>query len=822
MILCPLLILISISIVFDFAEAIVVDRLNNLISEYSDTEIALLILSPDITLEPLPPYPVTIWNRVILTKSEYRHGQTRFAVFIIFPEEMLSSLDALNQNELQFYNSAKPRTAPVYINALVQKESNLFSETSLFFRGTIRQRVIVYQLTRNQNVLTVSSVRAVMKIPSLLYGQPFIHQLVYVPISNCLRREASPGTLGSCRKEIELKLNTLAHGGKFYIDPVDFEGDVPAMYLNRNLTGLGLHRVKDVVSKAFNNPFKKYGQNNDESFQILALEAFDGWIYGEQNMKEFLDPPQNSHSITMNLALLLKFNRDHIKDSITGDTNAVVEYLLVPTGDEFMNFITCDGVSPRISFRFYVAPYDVISELAFLSMSFLWLPLAILFLFNLVSPKKFKWTTQLSLVFDIVYFNIALAFEIGLDIPKILKKFPTAYRWGRTVLGLWSLLTVILVNAYKGLVTTELTSHRPVSHAFFNISEMEGFTFYVDSPFYAKFEPLLEKMGIATSYLGMRGVDVSNLKACLCNLDIVEVIPKICVEEDYCQFFNIPCPANDTCDDIKSKLNALGMETERLRSSYPSFCTYFKGSPEIQFLLENYRSSGELDFEVVKKTSHGGGTRWTCGRISAINQHEFNKYSPLPFKKAFIEQLKHENSNRTWSIFNATSNCDKTAYIDYGDELDAFGIMAESSSKDRIRYRKGRANILYAWRGIELYVLSYEAIILYERYLLLMAHGIFHVWHKWHKIHHPTDSEIIIQRFSRRLQPPEPLTMNSNVITIFYSGILLHFLSLIIICIEVGFSFNYVQFYFEVLKALQLVRIRFRNIFKNVYLRFAK
>jgi len=58
-----------------------------------------------------------------------------------------------------------------------------------------------------------------------------------------------------------------------------------------NLTGQQLHRVGDVVSNAFNCHFKKYGQNNDESFQILASEAFDGWIYGETNLKVLLDPP---------------------------------------------------------------------------------------------------------------------------------------------------------------------------------------------------------------------------------------------------------------------------------------------------------------------------------------------------------------------------------------------------------------------------------------------------------------------------------------------------------------------------------------------------
>ena len=67
--------------------------------------------------------------------------------------------------------------------------------------------------------------------------------------------------------------------------------------------------------------------------------------------------------------------------------------------------------------------------------------------------------------------------------PQLLKKVPAALRNANLVLGLWAVVLVVLVNAYKGIVTSKLTSVHRVTREYLTVMDMDGFTVYYGKNF---------------------------------------------------------------------------------------------------------------------------------------------------------------------------------------------------------------------------------------------------------------------------------------------------------------------------------------------------
>jgi len=87
-----------------------------------------------------------------------------------------------------------------------------------------------------------------------------------------------------------------------------------------------------------------------------------------------------------------------------------------------------------------------------------------------------------------------------------------------------AVLLVVLVNAYKGIVTTELTAAARITQKHFNISEMENFIFYVAPTVELKIVQLSNSLAT----YGTSITDVPSLLACKCPSDVPELIPFIC------------------------------------------------------------------------------------------------------------------------------------------------------------------------------------------------------------------------------------------------------------------------------------------------------
>jgi len=189
--------------------------------------------------------------------------------------------------------------------------------------------------------------------------------------------------------------------------------------------------------------------------------------------------------------------------------------------------------------------------------------------------------------------------------------------------------------------------------------------------------------------------------------------------------------------------------------------------------------------------------QYRCGSIKIIRQKSSTKkFTPLPFNQAFIAAMPSTSGGRlgfnrtklTESIFQATSECSKTAYLDYESELDAFEMTAASTAS--LKYRKGENKLFHSMRGVKLlYNMLPGDILVYRRLLLMMAHGFHAIWDKWEHIHSPTESDTFIRQALLNSKPVVmPLGLTSNVTTIFYLYFLSIVVSLLVYTVEVYYT----------------------------------
>jgi hypothetical protein len=220
-----------------------------------------------------------------------------------------------------------------------------------------------------------------------------------------------------------------------------------------------------------------------------------------------------------------------------------------------LNFVTCDGVSLPVSLHFYFAPYDSKSWTAFASFSLLLLPLTICIFYRLHSPLSFTWGIELGLLLDVILLNVSLTFEIGQGMPQLPNTVPQALPNSNLILSLWALLLVVLGNAYKGIVMSELTSSLRVTGTHLSVSEMNNFIFYFGDNVDGRIktaEGSNKPYNIAI--FGTEMITVTNLRGCLCHADIPEAISKLCKADGYlCAVKNI-CPEKDTYEEVDRKL----------------------------------------------------------------------------------------------------------------------------------------------------------------------------------------------------------------------------------------------------------------------------
>jgi len=187
-----------------------------------------------------------------------------------------------------------------------------------------------------------------------------------------------------------------------------------------------------------------------------------------------------------------------------------------------------------------------------------------------------------------VWFNASLGLEVGVDIPNIFTKDGISDL--AFLLGLWTLLSVVLVNAFKGIISSSLMPklvplpflfpfpaksrlevyflqgnrkgkrrkwehYRPgftlpslITNTITNVTETERWIFLVAREFQVKF------VHDSNNPDWFVTEDIANFRPCLCYLEVTKMIPQVCPSH-YDLKLGTKFPALlDTCEQVREKL----------------------------------------------------------------------------------------------------------------------------------------------------------------------------------------------------------------------------------------------------------------------------
>jgi len=810
---------------------VLIENLNSLISEYEDCEVTLLVLSPHMAFEPLT-FPVVISN--VAPKSNFvrelsRSGRFHLALFILFPETRFSEWEDC-RNYVKYYIPGIPLDSNVYVNVITSDTWQFKTGNTGLLSSQEKEVLAVYQMKKTSRftasrVYAINSVWFGVHIPDR--SSPLYRKLhaAYKVVFVLLAPSYEQIQIGApaFRKEISKRLNGIVYGGSFYadvgpmLDNTVFERLTVAGQVNSSQ----FVRVKDLIRAHYGNPFKKtddisfyelnYGVAYPselitlERIGILALEAFDGWIERDYSL---MVPLPTVMILGWSIKGIGRYLTSEAYDSMTSittilnDPRSGTRTFLVPAVMESFNFMTCDGVSQGLSYRIYFAPYDVSTWVSIVFTSILLIPISILLLFKLQSPCSFQWLTHMCLWLDLIVLNAALAVEVAVDIPKILKKIPRAYRNAQFILGVWALLTLVLVNAYKGIVTSETTAYPTVTQKYTTVKQMDGFTFYATKTLTHQLKVHLEKNNTYVQKSNI--VDVTNLKECLCHPDVPELIPIICSYEPAkqpAQFGHVSpellkgldSGAFHTCSRVREVLLSIGISVPI--NPDPSFCEYNSKNSIYNSLVSNYRES-----KVIPKLQKS--FEFYCDAVFAINVMQPGRESLLSLKNSIVvETAEYMEDPSTpaarLDIIKRIRNCRKTAYIDTDLNLDNLIFASENTYKDKEKFRKGKDKLLHRVKGI--LISSYYAGIerTYRRVLDLMAHGIYQIWHRWSVSNNKgVKKQAQLTHKLKILKSREnPVTLDSNILLIFNACLVCSLMSATVfiaeLCINYMLSFYY-------------------------------
>jgi len=769
-----------------------IERLSFLTEEYNDTNIIIVTFSPDTTLDPFIRVPLIILqlpDRATIHKAirtEKFNPRTKYALFLLFPEKKYPSIDALLLSSsmspflLEFPMLSQ---AMVFINVFANMD-NSFDIAGKVASGSGRGGLLntfihvlsIFKVKRKE----IGGPTPTYSVTSLLVGLKTLRgtQLHFLEYPACTSLDGS-----NCRSVVEKCMSPYWYGGKLVIEDFNPDGgEVPlSSYIEPNATNL--YKMSKVVGDYFKSPFEKntpYSQYLFTPTVIMEYFAYGGldlWIVFDGPYAP-LDP-KVYHAFTQGTFFKTATGTQYstnVKE--LWNRNPYDHFFILPTGDSFMNFVTCDGVLTSTAFRFYVNPYDTFSWISIAVVTFLFLPTSVLILFKLRSMVPTSGAQLLNLFAETLFFNISLALEISPNIPAILAKLERGFEAITRMLGLWALLSIILVNAYKGIVTTELTANSPETQKYTKINETDGFIFILPETALTKFSDRKNYFKVRilmNSYYDL--LEVDNLKTCLCYPDLEEIVPQICSRAPYTACFT-RCAKQESCLEVNNKLKSTGLARYSPKSG---FCRY-SGQTHVDALFNYYRWSKALP--PALETS---GYRYSCGVSWAIRPKQYYQSiiqtgtAILPFKEVVLSEAPHYGPYEPKEpyyeeIIRLTSDCDRIGYIDYEEDLDSLiGWMkaeSEKMSMGDVMLMKGKEKLFHWWEGVGL---SYDGSIahsiasrIYTRVLDLMAHGIFQIWNDWDKILRPNGAQRTLKALRKRERfQPKPLSFKSNIKTIF-------------------------------------------------------
>jgi len=533
--------------------------------------------------------------------------------------------------------------------------------------------------------------------------------------------------------------------------------------------GTEFSSVTSLIKPRFGNPFKFnnkiHGSHQSGDYTVilefmeicamLAMEAQNLWL-----------PPNLAsleHIWRQSQIYVSKFRNEAV-----GGSNGFT--LLVITGKTFANFATCDGVTQKVSFQFYANPYDQACWIFYLSTVVFILPLFVV----LMQHTHLQKAAYVHLYTHITEFCVFSTMNICPDIPVEYTRF--FRRETIIVLGLWLVATVTLGNAYKGIVSSDLTAPYFITSKWKNFSETTGFLYFASPEVgFAFLRRTFWHLELGTNqkiYL------VNPIRGCVCFSEEEDFIHDLCKASFPSE--TMVNPWNLThCPEIRNQFIQRDVQLPQKTEAY---CN---GAKDLSPFLEEYKNLSK--WKSRNRVEH-------LRKIGSVSLSPLREFA-IPFCKTFVYfdnskegtmiGLRHEfpfiNSlmqgiplrTENWNkedlkiqfsrASNGTSTCTRTAYLNTDSKLDAF--LAYSEMTGGINYRKGKETIIPVWDGF-----LFPKISWYSGMQTLMTSGIYNIWEKWYTLQYPKEEHDIIKNYTKLMAKTtrvSKLTMQTNIWSIF-------------------------------------------------------
>jgi len=416
------------------------------------------------------------------------------------------------------------------------------------------------------------------------------------------------------------------------------------------------------------------------------------------------------------------------------------ELWMVLTGSAEMRFATCNGVTEKTSFIIYVLPYDWLSWICILLCPTVALPASIV-LVSLFQrcPNGRRLKFVLNFYLRAMVSCMSFLVDVGTSISdSVFESMESLYKY-RIIFGAWLMALVVIVNAYKGLVTSYLLAPLGPLDKWTNYNQLDGFQAFVGKHYYSQLPMNIHP----------RPIEELNFRRLCCQ----------CILE-----FN---------------------------ETYSILCNQFMKKSVIAGIDVEYHCKNVLDLKVNKEYRDKPPTQETCrnstfdtldvmwtllmNRPLAKNHNQ--EYLPL-IKRVLpkYQYVAFNELNNRYNVpfFSDLEECEETVMID--DETKLRNLVIASQYKN-MKYGKnpqhfsmGYASFLKSNLGIEFSGSIPRNGIYYKTMQFMLQSGIHQLWMRWDKFlsEDPSPADIMRMReavtYYRAL--PKKLIIHGNILTL--------------------------------------------------------
>jgi len=413
-------------------------------------------------------------------------------------------------------------------------------------------------------------------------------------------------------------------------------------------------------------------------------------------------------------------------------------YEMAVTGTSEIKFTTSKGIRTFLDFGLYVRVYDLDSWLLILFTGFVLVPVAILFQILFTSTSTAY--SGIEIFTKLLMEAYGTLLEVGPDNPPLLLKIRLVSKFKyRIIMALWLLMCIVLTNAYKGLVVSDLMAPKPLVGTYLEFKDLNGFTLIapqmLSNNLYLRFEAL--------HLLGQ--TEPSKNQTCTAGpvqthfwsaVDQQETCAYPIHSQEAFDANFTTCAANMSAD-----MSIASTIVHKMRRQDPPLPFFSLSKIEIPCTIALFPK--ELFFI----------------------EPDFGMWNGVEYRQTLEP------------TFKLATALEKGGIIDNAENVNSFNAFAETSKMKQSKEHKS-VNFMqgteYKFReniGIAIWDFCYS-MKLYNRIQLLLATGIYNVWDEWIQIFHPTPQDQIVLVHSRTKASyditPKSLNLEGNVITGFY------------------------------------------------------